>query len=242
MPAPSPAPSPTVTTERLGLRTRRGRVFTDVTFVAEIDRVTALLGATGSGKTALLLTLAGRMRATEGTGTVCGHDLGRETARVRRAVGLGLVGGVNDLDDSLTAGQHAREALLFRGARRDTPRSVLARVGLAERERTHVRDLDIEQRELLGIALGLVGEPKVLVVDDIDHDLDVAQQGRVMALLRSIAADGVTVLAACINERTAELADATVRIGDVDAHDRCGAGNADAAPSSTDEEAVDAVA
>ena len=206
-----PASSPAVTASGLGLTTRRGSVYTDITFSAEKNRVTALLGSTGSGKTALLLTLAGRMRATHGTATVSGLDLDRDTARIRRVVGLGLVSGVNDLDDALTAGQHAREALLFRGAKRDTPRSVLARVGLAEKEHTPVRDLDIEEHERLGIALGLVGGPAVLAVDDIDHDLDVAQQERVMALLRSLATDGVTVLAACINERTAELADAVVR-------------------------------
>jgi len=210
------ATPPTVTASGLGLITRRGPVYSDLTFSAENDRVTALLGATGCGKTALLLTLAGRMRATVGAGAVCGFDLRRNAARVRRVVGLGLVGGVNDLDDSLTAGQHAREALLFRGAKGDTPRSVLSRVGLAEKEHSHVRDLDVEQGELLGIALGLVGGPKVLVVDDIDHDLDVAQQERVMALLRVIAADGVTVLTACINERTAELADTVVRIDATD--------------------------
>jgi len=234
---------PAVVADSLGLITRRGTVYTDVTFTSEKHRVTALLGSTGCGKTALLLTLAGRMRATHGTGSIGSLDLDRDTARVRRTVGLGLVGGVNDLDDSLTAGQHAREALLFRGAKRDTPRSVLARVGLAEKERSHVRDLDIEERELLGIALGLVGAPEVLVVDDIDHDLDVAQQERVMALLRAIAADGVTVLAACINERTAELADAVVRVDapSADAETLCAVA-ADAHTTSTGSEAVDAVA
>lgn len=196
----------------LGLRTRRGAVYRDITFTAEKHRVTALLGSTGTGKTALLLTLAGRMRATHGSGSVCGLNLGLDCARIRRCTGLGLVAGVNDLDDALTAGQHAGETLLFRGGRGETPRSVLSRVGLAEYERVPVRDLDIEQREYLGIALGLVGGPKLLVVDDIDHDLSVAQQERVMALLERIASAGVTVLAACINEHTARLASAVVRL------------------------------
>lgn len=212
-----PTPSPAISVTGLTLTTRRGPVFSDLTFTADGNRVTALLGSTGCGKTALLLTLAGRMRATRGRGTVCGLDLARDASHVRTAVGLGLVAGVNDLDDALTAGQHAREALLFRGGRSDSPHSVLARVGLADEKDTAVRDLDIEQRELLGIALGLVGGVRVLVVDDIDHDLDVAQQERVMLLLRSLSAEGVTVIAACINERTAELADAIVRVDEHDA-------------------------
>jgi len=228
-----PAPLPAIAVSDLGLVTRQGPVFSHLTFSADRDRVTALLGSTGSGKTALLLTLAGRMRATEGSGSVCGLDLKRDAARVRRTVGLGLVNGVNDLDEPLTAGQHAREVMLFRGARRDTPQSVLARVGLAEDERTPVRDLDVEQRERLGIALGLVGGSEVLVVDDVDHDLDVPQQERVMALLRAIAADGVTVLVACIDERTARLADAFVRIDGPDPLPH---------PITTHEEIIDAIA
>lgn len=200
----------------LGLRTRRGWVYRDVDLSADAGDVTAVLGPTGSGKTALLLTLSGRMRPTHGSVRVDGLEAATHMPAVRRRAGLGQVPGVNDLDDSLTAGQHAREAILFRGAAGDTPRSVLSRVGLDEHERTPVRDLDVEQRERLGIAMGLVGSPAVLLVDDIDHDLDILQQERLMELLRGVAADGVAVVAAAINRRTAELADRIVLLGGED--------------------------
>lgn len=202
---------PVITVRGLGLRTRRGWVYSDFDMTAR-QGVTALLGSTGSGKTALLLSLAGRMRFTEGSASVAGHDLRRDRSSVSRSVGLGLIAGVNDLDDALTAGAHVREALLIRGSRRHTCESVLERVGLRGVAGTAVRDLDVEQREMLGIALGLIGEPDVLVVDDIDHDLDIGQQQRLMALLKEIAGQGVTVVAACINEHTASLADAVVRL------------------------------
>lgn len=203
----------TIVVSGLGLRTRRGWVYRDVEMTADAGKVTAILGPTGCGKTALLLTIGGRMRPTDGSASVGRLDVASNMAAVRRIAALGLVDGVNDLDDALTAGQHAREAILLRGGRSATVHSVLSRVGLTEHERTRVRDLDVEQRERLGIAMGLVGSPTVLLVDDIDHDLDIAQQERVMELLRGIAADGIAVLAACINLRTAELADAIVSLG-----------------------------
>ena len=206
-----------VTAARLGLETRRGWVYRDVSFTAEAGSVTTLLGSTGSGKTAVLLTLAGRMRPSTGSATVAGLDSVREAAKVRPAVGLGLIGGVNDLDDALTAGQHVGEALLFRRGRGDTVRSVLSRVGLEHASATRVRDLDVEQQERLGVGIGLIGGPRVLVVDDIDHDLNVEQQERFMALLRSIARSGVAVIAACIDERTAALGDAVVTLAGADA-------------------------
>lgn len=201
-----------VRVERLGLQTRRGWVYRNMSFSAQPGCVTTVLGPTGSGKTAVLLTLAGRMRPSTGSGTVNGLDLVRDAARIRSAVGLGLIPGVNDLDDSLTAGQHVAEAMLFRPACGDTVRSVLARVGLEHAAATCVRNLDVEQQERLGVGIGLIGCPKVLVVDDIDHDLNVEQQERFMTLLRTVAKSGVTVIAACIDERTAALGDAVVSL------------------------------
>jgi ABC-type multidrug transport system ATPase subunit len=202
-----------VSTRGLGLATRRGWVFRDLSFDLGAGSVGALLGPTGSGKTALLLALAGRMRPTAGSATVAGLDLGRDLRRVRRVTGMGLIAGINDLDDQLTAFDHVREQLLLRWGRPSDAAGLLERTGAAEYARARVEDLDVEQRVRVGLAMALVGSPRLIVADEFDHDLDPDQQIRIATLLRDLADERTAVLTACIDPRAAAGADVIVELG-----------------------------
>jgi len=199
-----------VAARRLQLSTRQGPVFGPVTFDAAPGSVTVILGASGTGKTALLLTMAGRMRPSSGSASVLGLDVVRDAAKVRRIAGLGLIPGVNDLEEALTAEQHVLEQRLILGRSRRGDDDVLARTGLNETRLVRARDLCAEQRVQLGLALALVGRPRLLVADDLDRDLTSEQVMRIGALLRDIASGGVTVLGACLDADSAGFADATV--------------------------------
>jgi ABC-type multidrug transport system ATPase subunit len=143
----------------------------------------------------LLPTLAGRMRPGGGEAVVFGHPLPRRAARVRGLSALGPVPGVNDLEQSLSVGEHLRERRwLHRGTRR--PAEVLAEVGLAELQpRTLVRDLDELDAFRLGTALALLGRPRLLAVDDVPDRPEAWQ------LLHAVAEreDGPLVLAATLD-------------------------------------------
>jgi ABC-type multidrug transport system ATPase subunit len=196
----------------LELHTNRGPVYPPTSFDVDPGTVTALLGPARSGRTALLLTIAGRMRPTGGSATACGHDVVREAHRVRASVGMSVVAGVNDLDDPLTPAQHLAEISLLRGARRIDRAALLGRVSLTGLENRPVGRLDTEQCMRLGIALALAGEPPMIVIDDLDHDLELSQQTSVVATLREIANAGTTVVFTCVDPRTARLADAVVTL------------------------------
>lgn len=202
-----------------GVRLSAGgrRVYPAITFDAPAGSTVALLGASGSGKTSLLLTLAGRMRGWSGEVTVCGLDAARDSARVRGLAGMGLMVGVNDLSEPLTAAQHVTEQRVFvprskRSARRD----VLARVGLDAAANMQVKQLDAEQRSRLGIALALVRDVRVIVVDDLDRDLNREERTRIVTLLRDLAAEGLTVIFACVDDTTAANADIVIEIESAD--------------------------
>jgi len=199
-------------TQRLRLSSRARTVYPALTFEVRPGALAAVLGASGTGKTSLLLTLAGRMRGWHGSATVCGHDLAREAARVRSRVGLALMPGVNDLAEALTPAQHVAEQLVFVPRSQRSGTDVLARVGLDAAANVQVKRLDAEQRMRLGIALALVRDIRVLVVDDLDRDLDAEERARVLALLRELAEDGLTVVFACVDEATAACADSVVRV------------------------------
>ncbi|MGW4974106.1 ATP-binding cassette domain-containing protein, partial [Streptomyces albidoflavus] len=97
----------------MGLKGPRGWVFREVTVEAAPGSVVALTGASGTGRTCLLLALTGRMKLTEGEARIGGLRLRKQAAAIRRTAALAHVPGVDDLEPSLTVGEHLRERVLL---------------------------------------------------------------------------------------------------------------------------------
>ena len=214
-----------VRAEGLGLHGPRGWVYRGVALEAGPGNLVLLDGAAGSGRTSLLLTLAGRMKPTEGRAEVAGLTLPQQAAAVRRIAALGPVPGVNDLEGALTVAEHLRErrllhgAWLHRRAQRDVPRrgveQATALAGLAVGElpdglRTPVRELGPLQALRLSTALALLGRPRLLCVDDADDRLPAAERAAAWTMLRGIADEGTTVLVTATDP--SGLTDLTVRL------------------------------
>ncbi|MFE1149346.1 ATP-binding cassette domain-containing protein [Streptomyces albidoflavus] len=229
--APAPAPDPAeppggaaVEAEGIGLKGPRGWVFREVTVEAAPGSVVALTGASGTGRTCLLLALTGRMKLTEGEARIGGLRLRKQAAAVRRTAALAHVPGVDDLEPSLTVGEHLRERVLLqrrygtaplaalkaalrpprqrRAEARRVHDEALAAAGLdlatlPKGPRTAVRDLERLERLRLCVALALIGRPRLIAVDDVDLKLSAPLREEAWALLASVAASGVTVLAVC---------------------------------------------
>ncbi|GGJ25150.1 hypothetical protein GCM10010121_040270 [Streptomyces brasiliensis] len=191
-----------------------------ITVEAGPGALIAVQGASGAGRTCLLLALTGRMRATEGTATVGGARLPKQAAAVRRISAVADVAGATDLDPALTAGEHLRERALLQRRFGDSLRGLLRprrertadagrRVGsaldaagldlaaLPKGARTVVRDLDRPQTLRLSVALALVVRPHLLGVDGTDLKLSEAERANAWALLRSLADARTTVVAVC---------------------------------------------
>ncbi|TDD77829.1 ATP-binding cassette domain-containing protein [Actinomadura darangshiensis] len=192
----------------LGVRGARGWVFRDVGLDVPAGALVAVSGIAGTGRTALLLTLAGRMKATEGTVAVGGFTGLRALQRV---AALGIVPGVTEPDPALTVREHVTEALAlhegvlgrFRG-REARRREALERAGLDVDPRTPAEELAPDEAQLLGAALALVGDPGLLLLDDVDEGLPADRQRALWRRLADIAATGVTVIAACHDAAPAE--------------------------------------
>ncbi|GAA3444471.1 ABC transporter ATP-binding protein [Planomonospora venezuelensis] len=194
----------------LSLRSGHGWVYRDVGLEAGPGGLTAVAGQAGSGRTSLLLTLAGRMRPTGGTLTVAGRTGPRA---IRRVAALGLVDGVNDLEKALTVREHVRErsrGLFWNAgsARHAAAAMERAGLGLSPEDRTLIRDLGREQRVRLGIALALLDGPGLLVLDNVDHGLPADRRDALWATLEELAGQGLTVIASCTESPAAR----TVRL------------------------------
>ena len=198
---------PLIEARGLTLRTRAGDVYRDVDLCVPAAALAVIAGPARSGKTALLLTLAGRMAATGGELRVAGVD-GARPGVIRRLAGLGEFRGVNELDDTLTVADQVRgELALYGRARRELQAEPLRRLGLELAPQRRIADLDAPERLLLGAALGMVGEPRLLVLDELDEELTPAQRQCVLAALRRLTGAGVTVVAGALDPALAAAAD-----------------------------------
>jgi ABC-2 type transport system ATP-binding protein len=167
-----------VTAQGLGLRTRRGWVFRDVDLTVEPGELVALTGPAGSGRTSLLLALAGHFRTNAGTVTRQGR------------AGVGLVPGLNEPERGLTAAEHARERLLLLGLPNrpvDLPVPVTA-LG---------RDLSPYQRQRLMLRLAEIGTPSLIVADDVDAGLSSDERAWLWSALEDLAERGYAVVVTC---------------------------------------------
>ncbi|MEU7867496.1 ABC transporter ATP-binding protein [Dactylosporangium sp. NPDC049140] len=163
--------------EGLGARTRRGWVFRDVDLTVDAGEFVTLAGAGGSGRTSLLLALAGYFRTTEGT-----------VRRLARPA-LGFVAGVNEPEPGLTVAEHVEERLVLLGRaswnlrkRRRQALEILQGVPLPPQ--TLGRDLDRQGAHLLCLTLARVGEPGIILVDDVDSGLSEVEREVVELALR----------------------------------------------------------
>ena len=183
----------------LGLRTRQGWVFRDIDLAVPEGSVAAIAGPAGSGRTMLLLTLAGRAKPS--TGDLRVGDAVRR-ADIRGQVSVARVTGAVELDPDLTVGDSRREAgLLFYGADLDWAEKL---AGLDIDGTTLIGDLAPDDAALFAVALAAAARPAAVVLDDVDPHTTPDQQRRIWAALAAVADAGITTVASTID---ASLAD-----------------------------------
>ncbi|MGY2003626.1 ABC transporter ATP-binding protein [Blastococcus sp. SYSU DS1024] len=179
--------------ELTGLTKRyRGRVAVDrLTVTVEPGRVTGFLGPNGSGKTTTMRCILGLARPTAGTATVRGRPY-RELAHPMREVGA-LVD-----PRARHPGRTAHAHLLALAQSNALPRrrvdDVIALVGLEPVAHERVRGFSLGMAQRLGIAAALLGDPRVLLLDEPVNGLDPEGIRWVRELLRDLADEGRTVL------------------------------------------------
>lgn len=165
----------------------------------------ALLGTNGAGKTSTVELLEGMAEPSAGRVRVLGHDPLRERARVRPRIGIMLQEG--GFPAELTVRETARMwAGCVTGAR--PVAEALELVGLSGRRDVRVKQLSGGERRRLDLALALLGRPELLFLDEPTSGMDPEGRRATWQLVRSLQADGTTVLLTThYLEEAEELAD-----------------------------------
>ena len=168
------------------------RAVDDVTFTCRPGTVTGFLGPNGAGKSTTMRIIAGLTPPTSGDATVAGVHY-RDIPNPGTQVGVLLDASAQH------AGRTGREILAISAATMGLPTSrideMLALVSLTPSEsKRRVRDYSLGMRQRLGIANSLLGDPKILVLDEPANGLDPAGIHWMRSLLRTYADRGGTVL------------------------------------------------
>jgi len=173
------------------------KVYGDVAAVDGIDltveegEVVALLGPNGAGKTTTVEVLEGYRPRNGGSVTVLGHDPGSGARDFREHIGVVLQEA--GFEDSFTP----RELLRLHAGYYPHPRpvdEVIALTGLEEKADARVRTLSGGQRRRLDLALGIIGDPDVLFLDEPTTGFDPSARRRAWELVESLRDLGATIL------------------------------------------------
>jgi ABC-2 type transport system ATP-binding protein len=178
-----------------GLRKSYGSVqaVRDVSFAIQPGEIVALLGPNGAGKTTTLEILEGFRTRDGGTASVLGIDPADRCRGRELRARTGLVLQDIAVEPYLTVRETVSREAGYYPAPRGVP-EVIGLVGLAGLERRKVRTLSGGQKRRLDLALGLIGNPELLFLDEPTTGFDPAARRDAWQLVRQLRTAGTTIL------------------------------------------------
>lgn len=168
----------TVAVDGVDLEVRRGEIF-------------ALLGPNGAGKTTTVEILEGFRKRDAGEVRVLDCDPARPTPAWRSKVGI-VLQGTGEFEE-LTVGEVVRHFARFYPDA-DDPAAVIDRVGLTAKTRSRTRALSGGQKRRLDVALGIIGRPELLFLDEPTTGFDPRARREFWGVIRDLAAGGTTIV------------------------------------------------
>jgi ABC-2 type transport system ATP-binding protein len=180
-----------IVTDRLTKRFGDFAAVDDMSFEVPDGQLLAVLGPNGAGKTTTLEMLEGFMAPTSGTAKVLGVNPHRGDRRWRARIGLVLQ------STSLDAEMSIQDTLTVFAGLYPSPRpvgEVLELVDLADDAQTRVGALSGGQRRRVDVAIGIIGRPEVLFLDEPTTGLDPEARRRAWTAVQNLATTGTTVV------------------------------------------------
>ncbi|MBP3804006.1 MAG: ABC transporter ATP-binding protein [Oribacterium sp.] len=167
-------------------------VLNDVTLSFEEGRIYGLIGQNGAGKTTLMRIIAGLTLPTRGSLSLLGNKVPKYIEKARKEVGFLIENPA--LYPGLTAEQNMKIQQLLKGYDSKEERVRLLQLVNLETNNKKTHDFSMGMKQRLGIAMALVGHPRLLVLDEPINGLDPEGIVKVRNLLRDLQSNGTTII------------------------------------------------
>ncbi|MEU6857278.1 ABC transporter ATP-binding protein [Glycomyces sp. NPDC046736] len=167
------------------------RAVDGVSFTVEEGEIFGILGPNGAGKTTTVECVEGLRKPDSGSVSVLGLDPRRDGRELKQVLGAQLQ------ESSLPDHMRVEEALnLYASFYRDPadPAHLIRMLGLEEKRKAPFAKLSGGQRQRLSIALALIGNPRVAVLDELTTGLDPQARRDTWDLVEEVRASGVTIV------------------------------------------------
>jgi ABC-2 type transport system ATP-binding protein len=188
--------TPTIHAQGLVKRFGKTVALNGLDLVAESGVILAVLGPNGAGKTTFIRSIATLIKPDAGTLRVFGRDVEREPHSVRRAIGL--AGQFAAVEPAMTGRENLEMVARLCGQNRAVAKAnsvhVLETMGLADAADRRVRTYSGGMRRKLDLGASLVGEPKLLLLDEPTTGLDPRSRIELWDSIRELVDSGTNVL------------------------------------------------
>ncbi|MEH0935545.1 ABC transporter ATP-binding protein [Micromonospora psammae] len=167
------------------------RAVDNLSFTVEPGRVTGFLGPNGAGKTTTLRMLLNLVTPTSGAATIGGHRYADLTDPLRH---VGAVLEASSAHKGRTGRNHLRVICAAAGLPKGRADEALALVGLTPAATRKFKGYSLGMKQRLGIAAAMLGDPRVLILDEPANGLDPEGIRWMRGFLKNLAQEGRTVL------------------------------------------------
>lgn len=182
---------PVVTVDDLGKTYGDFAALSSVSFEIRRGEVLSLLGPNGAGKSTAIEILEGYRNRSAGTVRVLGEDPG--TAGIDWRAKIGVVLQSSGVPEEVTVRELISHFATFYPRARGVDATIEA-VGLAEKAKSRISSLSGGQKRRVDVALGIIGDPELLFLDEPTTGFDPAARRQFWTLIEGLRAEGTTIL------------------------------------------------
>ncbi|KAK7918726.1 hypothetical protein WMY93_010010 [Mugilogobius chulae] len=182
-----------------------------LTFDIYEGQITALLGHSGAGKSTLMNILCGICPPTSGSASIYGSPVSEVSERQEMKQLVGICPQFNIIFDVLTVEEHLRTFAAIKGIPRnqidEEVSKVLKDLDLEKIQTAQAKNLSGGQKRKLSVGIAILGDPKILLLDEPTAGMDPCSRHQVWSLLKSRRSERVTVLSTHYMDEADILAD-----------------------------------
>ena len=185
-----------------------------VSFTIDSGKIYGFLGPNGAGKSTTMNIITGCLAATEGTVTVDGHDIFEEPIAAKKCIGY--LPEVPPLYPDMTVLDYLRFVAEAKGVTGKDMAAEVARVmektGVTDMRLRLIKNLSKGYRQRVGLAQAILGDPKVIILDEPTVGLDPQQLIEIRDLIRELGRDRTVMLSSHIMQEISAVCDMLIII------------------------------